>query len=125
MIEFFDYQIDDAHGGGYVRWDVTAAKAAVAAGAVITRSTMALEDMAEIAARNDWDEAVVAKADPAQPGIAAPIIVPGLGVVYTLIDGTHRCVAALRRGQPFVADLLTDEASRRCIVALTDPELVP
>jgi len=109
--------------GQTIRWNVTQAQAEIAAGHVLARSEIAPSDMQAIADSNEWTEEGVANADAALDGIAAPILALGV-VIYVLIDGTHRCVRALREGRPFFAKLLTDDANRRCVID-ADPGLVP
>ena len=110
--ETFQYDIP---GHPPVCWNVTAAKRAVAAGQVVARVTVPPDQLAAISQKNDWTQAGVDRADPTVPGIGAPLIWDG-GILYVLIDGTHRAVRALQTGVPFDADLLTDDASRACLI---------
>ena len=114
--DVFTYELFPLPGDPLV-WDITRAKELVAEGRVIRRVPMDANGMREIAQNNDWNPAHLPNVDPALPGIAAPIIVPGIGTIYTLIDGTHRCVRALLEGRIFYADLLTDEAGRACLIS--------
>lgn len=112
-LETYQYTIP---GYETVWWNVTAAKAEVAKGHTFTTVPIAREEMQGIATRNDFDEAHLAAVDDTQPGIGAPLYIPGEGVIYILIDGTHRCVKALRAGRTFSAQLLTNEAAMRCVL---------
>lgn len=101
--------------GATAAWDVTLAQAFVAMGHTIALSEIGREAMQAIADRNSWDPAKLDRVDPAQPGISVPIVHEGQ-VIYQLIDGMHRNARALRDGLPFSAYLLTDEASRACLI---------
>lgn len=118
--DFFTYTTERGH---QLMWDVTRAKAEVAAGHTIATVPIAPSELAEIAARNDWTAARVAIADPTLPGIGAPMVWEG-SVIYILIDGTHRAVRAHQTDGVFSAHLLTDEAARRCLLS-GPPALMP
>lgn len=81
-------------------------------------------DAREIAESNSWEEAHLANVDPNEPGIGAPILYKGM-ISYVLIDGQHRNVRALREGRTFTARLLTDEASRACVILGDDHPRMP
>jgi hypothetical protein len=113
-----------------VRWDISRAKAQVAAGKIVGWDEPPPAILQRIADRYEWEEAVVETADPNEVGIGAPLIwtvkagAARPTIMYVLIDGTHRAVKALRTGAPFKVAMLTDEASRACI--LSGPqELIP
>lgn len=98
-------------------WDTgLAAKLAAIPSNIVAAVPIPLDQMAEIAAKNEWKEEHVARVDPAQPGLGAAIYEDGR-IVYILIDGQHRNVRAMREGLPFYVRLLTDEASRACVVS--------
>ena len=118
--ETFTYEIP---GYGTLHWNVTHAQRAVAAGQVEAHVTVDREQLAAIAAKNEWTQARVDQADPTIPGIGAPVIWQGQ-IIYILIDGTHRAVRAHQTGVPFEADLLTEAASRACLIAGV-PGLIP
>lgn len=111
-LETFCYNVP-----GYppIRWNVNAAKWAVANGGTIALVDITPEMMRDVAAKNSWDEAHLANVDPSVPGIGAPFVWGG-GIIYVLIDGIHRNARALREGKGFKAHLLTDEAARRCLI---------
>lgn len=120
-VEWFEYRIEGEPGT--LIWNVTKARALVASGhGTFDCVPISREVMQDIANQNEWDPSHVAKADPALPGIASPLIVPNnlhgmVGdrvIIYQIIDGIHRCVRALQLGLPFSAHLLTDEAARAC-----------
>ena len=116
----FTYTIPDVGG---ITWDINRAMAEVDAGQVLATLEVPRDQLESIREKNSWDPGVVAKADPSQPGIGAPIVHEGR-VIYVLIDGTHRAVRALQDGVPFMACLLTDEAARRCVLR-GDDALLP
>jgi hypothetical protein len=103
--------------GDVFTWDITRARELVQAGGanVIGLSEIPPSVLAEIAVSNEWQQAVVDKADPTQHGIAAPVVAFGQ-VIYILIDGTHRAVKALHDRTPFCAWMLSDKANRACLV---------
>lgn len=106
-------------GGGTVTWDTTLAVELANVDAHV-RAVVDIDvvEMRGIMERNDWSEAKIATVDCSIPGVGAPIEVNG-EKFYILIDGTHRCVRALRDGLIFRARLLTVMAAARCV--LSDP----
>ena len=115
----------DVPGHAPVFWDVAAALREVEAGHVEVTVPIDREEMAGIRQNCHWDAAKIDHVDPTIPGIGAPLMLPDEKVViYILIDGTHRCVRALRDGLPFHARLLTFEAAKRCLLSCP-PELLP
>lgn len=118
----YTYSVD---GHGDIVWDIGLALAFANAGEIETTIEVDRDQMAMIAARNDFNEARLAEVDPSIPGIAAPVWIPQIDQrVYVLIDGTHRCVRALRDGVPFHARVLTHVAALKCMVECAD-ELWP
>lgn len=115
--ERFRYEWDN--GDPPMVWDITKAKELVACQQTIGTEPKAIDHDAMIVLDqgNVLDDAVVAKADPSVPGIAAPIVdTDKQMVIYVLIDGQHRLRKALRTGQGFTAWLLTDAAARACTI---------
>jgi hypothetical protein len=108
----------DIPGVGRITWDIGRAKRQLDAGHIVQPAPAPIDPavMQHIADHNEYDDAVVASANPKEWGIAAPILWQG-AIQYVLIDGTHRCIKALREGKPFYAYLLTDEAARACLLA--------
>lgn len=107
---------------GYARcwWDINLAREEADAGHLVATAEIDRDQMQEISERNEFDEAKVELVDDSLPGIGAPLRIPpqfGTGIAYILIDGTHRCIKALRHGRIFKARLLTDEAADRCWIA--------
>ena len=83
------------------------------------------DEMIAIALRNDWRAERVAAVDHRIPGIAAPVYIPEIQrIVFILIDGTHRCVAALQAGKPFYARILNSRAADQ-IMIMSDRRLMP
>ena len=117
--EGFAYTLDN--GMPVMRWNISQAIEAVARGEIYGVTPVDLEQMHAIAERNDFNEATLPHVDPNIPGIAAHINVPGdgpgTGRFAIMIDGTHRCVEALREGRGFSVAVLTDEAARACMFA--------
>lgn len=91
--------------------------------AILATVSIDREAMAEIAERNDWNEAHLTEVDIADPGIGAPFLWNN-AIEYLLIDGTHRCVRAMREGKTFRAHLLSDDAAKRCLIS-ADKRLLP
>ena len=121
-VETFTYDVPNV---GSVKWDISRARLQAAAGFVVATSEVSRETLQGISARYQYDEAVVATADPLEPGLAAPLIFPETGeAMWVLIDGTHRAVKALRENVPFTVQHLSAEASRACIIE-GPPELIP
>jgi hypothetical protein len=120
--QVFRYTLDT--GEPDIVWDINKAKAMVAAGLVEwpQPQPITLAMMQEIADANEWEPEHVDEVDPSRPGIAAPILHQGQ-VIYILIDGHHRNARALREGRSFSAYLLTNEASRACVVEPDHPRL--
>jgi hypothetical protein len=112
-LETFRYDIP---GYQTLVWNVTRAKAEIAAGQVLATVPIVPEEMAAIEAKNGFDPAHLDQVDHTQPGIGAPFWWKGQ-VQYLLIDGTHRCVKAHRAGAEFQVRLLTDRGARRCLLA--------
>jgi hypothetical protein len=115
ILETFRYKFPT--GEPDIVWDIGAARQAVTAGAILSPEPVKIEPamMREISEANEWDPARLDHADPDEPGIAAPILDEGQ-IIYILIDGQHRNARALRDGKPFSAYLLTDQASRACVL---------
>ncbi len=109
--------------GELMIWDVSTAKAAVARGEIVAEIDMDIAAMRHVVEHNEYDEAIVARANIAQPGIAAPCVWQGQ-VCYLLIDGSHRCVKAYRAGQAFRVTLLSDRAGDSCLLAGPDAHRV-
>jgi hypothetical protein len=85
------------HGDrGVIVWDVSRAQALLAREGGLATIEVDREQQAHVATTYDITEEKVARADIAQPGIAAPIIWDGdptlgpHGILYVLIDGIHR-----------------------------------
>lgn len=113
----------DVPGYGVLVWDIIRAKQAVARGETVARLPVPPPEMENIMRRCDWDAQHLAHVDITQPGIAAPFRWQGQ-TIYVPIDGIHRVVRAYREGKGMEMDLLTDEASRACL--LSGPrELIP
>lgn len=110
-------------GHGMLVWHITRAKEQVAAGHVVACVEMSREEMANTIARCEWDESHLLEVDITLPGIAAPFIWDGR-IIYVPIDGIHRLVRAYREGKPFYFQLLTDAASRACLIE-GPRELIP
>jgi hypothetical protein len=98
-------------------WDIGAARQAVTRGLTVLPEPVRIEPamMRDISESNEWDPERLDGVDPDEPGIAAPIIDEGR-VIYILIDGQHRNARALRDGKAFSAYILTDQASRACVL---------
>lgn len=113
-VEVYHYDVPNY---GRLTWDVTRAKEQVAAGFIQTPNPVEIPraELRNLMIRCDWTEAHVAEVDPSVPGIAAPFIWGGQ-IIYVPIDGIHRAVRAFRDEVPFSVWLLTDAASRACIV---------
>jgi hypothetical protein len=122
-VEAFRYKIP---GEPDIVWNVTLARLAVARGEVAQPLPVKIApaDMLAIAQANEWDPARIEQADCDRPGIAAPLIMEGR-VAYILIDGQHRNARAVREGRSFSAYLLTDEASRACVLEPEPPASHP
>jgi hypothetical protein len=83
------------------------------------------EEMQAIAASGGWRAERVAAVDYRIPGIFAPVYIPKIDkIIFILIDGTHRCVAALQANQPFSARVLSASAAEE-IMLLSDRRLMP
>jgi hypothetical protein len=118
--ETFDY---DVPGLGRWTWDVTAAKQILT---TWTREALPMpaEVTADIARQYRYAEERLPLVDPALPGIAASFwYPPEQRRVLVLIDGTHRCVRAMREGRPFHVFLLSEAESDSCLLdAPSNPE---
>lgn len=114
-IEVYHYDVPNY---GRITWDINRAKEQVKAGYVVSPRPVdvARKEMENIMARCKWTEAHVAEVDVSIPGIAAPFLWEQ-AIVYVPIDGIHRMVRAYREGKPFSFWLLTNEASRACVIA--------
>lgn len=111
--ETYEYTIP---GYETVWWNISRAKWEVRDPANVEVTVPIERDqMQAIADRNDFDPDHLATVDETQPGIGAPIFIED-EVAYILIDGTHRCVKALRADRPFYAQLLTHAANERCLL---------
>lgn len=117
--QVFEYIIPDI---GTLRWDINRARACVTAH---PRPAWPIppHDLAEIVAANTHDPAHLDAVNPAEPGIAAPLLTEG-HIDYILIDGHHRAARALRDGLPFAAVPLSDAENRRCLLS-APPGCVP
>jgi hypothetical protein len=108
-----------------IAWDVELARFLVRNPAnVVTTVTLDLASQQDIAAKNEIEEAHLPKVDPSEPGIGAALYDEG-HIAYVLIDGQHRNVRAMRDGVPFRVHLLTDAASRRCLIEGDDHPRMP
>jgi hypothetical protein len=100
-------------------WNVSRARWEVLEGHVDFVAELPREQMLYIFEHNDFQETHLHRIDVTKPGIAVPLKSPpeyGGHVAHILIDGTHRCVQALRTGRPFSAHILTAEAAARCLL---------
>lgn len=113
-VETYQYSMP---GYDDVWWNVSRAKDEIAAGHILTTVPIERDQMEGIAEKCGFDEARLDRVDDSQPGIGAPLLIPDEGIIYVLIDGTHRCVKALRAGRIFSAQLLTDDAAARCVMS--------
>ena len=82
---------------------------------LVTTVPILEKDARDIAAGNSWEAEHLPNVDPGEPGIGAPLFDKGQ-VCYILIDGQHRNARALADGRNFEARLLTDQASRACLI---------
>ena len=109
-------------GRGSMTWYVTLAQEIVAQGGLDIEEVVR-EQQQHIATHYDITEAKVARAHIGTPGIAAPFIWQGNstiappGIVYILIDGTHRAVRAYRERKPFYCYVLSPAQSRACLLS--------
>jgi len=121
QLETYLYTFDDGHT---IRWNITQAVSYVQGLPLSAAVPIPRADLQVFVDNNEPDPARYDLVDCRVPGIAAPILSEG-AVVYTLIDGNHRAGRALRDGLPFSAYILTDEASRSCIIHCTNWSYVP
>jgi hypothetical protein len=119
-LETFTYTTPN---GRTITWDITKAQE------IIRQRNEQPEEVPKIAMevfveKNQPGPARYDSVDPSIPGIAAPILWEGTAM-YTLVDGNHRNMRALRDGLPFFVHLLTAQESRDCILSISDPTLIP
>lgn len=103
---------------GELVWNITRAKECVARGELHQPTPMAITRpvMEKVIAQCEWDEDHLVHVDPAIPGISAPMIWEG-HVIWIPIDGIHRIVRAVRENRPFSVWMLTEAASRACLLS--------
>ena len=127
----FTYTFDN---GDVIIWNADEAEKLLSAGGHRETIPVDREQMEVLMARCEWDAKHVETANPDQPGIGAPVklVDPkdireagGRDVIYIIIDGIHRCVRAYMEQRPFHVRLLTDAASRACVVHCTNLNRLP
>jgi hypothetical protein len=95
LAKAYTYSVD---GYGDIVWDIDRALALANAGEIETTIEVDRDQMAVIAARNQYDEARLAEVDPSIPGIAAPVWIPQIDQDASLRACVPRRPAVSRTG---------------------------
>lgn len=110
-------------------WDITKAKRLALNNDNLRAITeIPRAEMEDILRRFDYDKEYARTVDPSQPGIGAPMVMEVGGrtaIAFIVIDGVHRIARAVELNKPFKVRLLTDEASRACLVSKDNNPRMP